>query len=152
MDSRPDEAKVRQVLTTVDISQSDSHPLGDDSGKEPADVLGSPQKAVQDPEPTEPISGMRSHSPAVSSGPREPEAKIRALEKEDSDGFPVPPKVVQRSSRSPVTPGTNRFLRPRVLWDLLWVIRQHRREATRLGRRVVKERRGGPRLPWVIQH
>ena len=49
---------------------------------------------------------MRSHSPAVSSGPREPEAKIRALETEDSDGFPVPPKVVPRSTRSPVTPET----------------------------------------------
>ena len=87
MDSRPDEAQARPAPTTVASSPSDSRPLGGDSDKEQAEVLSTPQKAEQDPEPTEPISGMRSHSPAVSSGPREPEAKIRAL-------FPVPPKVV----------------------------------------------------------
>ena len=32
MDSRPDEAKVRPAPTTVDISPSDSRPLGDESG------------------------------------------------------------------------------------------------------------------------
>ena len=126
--------------------------MGDDSGKEPADVLGASQKAVQDLEPTEPISGMRSHSPAVSSGAREPEAKIRALEKEDSDGFPVLQRSCHAPSGAPLLLRLRRFLRPRVLWDLLQVTPQHRREATRLERRAVRERSGEPHSLWVIQH
>ena len=45
---------------------------------------------------------MRSHSPAVSSGPGEPGAKIPALAKEIDDGHPIPPQVVPRSGRTPV--------------------------------------------------
>ena len=71
-----------------------------ESVPEPEPTVVHPVVPVSSSEVEQADPGMRSHSPAVSSGPGEPEAKIPALAKEVDDGHPAPPQVVPRSERT----------------------------------------------------